>query len=106
MGKIRYLMKRIGYLALGSAVFSLALVSPAYAGTIVLDDSFSGLAVGSCYVDGQAFGNWSTTPGETHAALSTSQWSGQPSHMIAEFGTLQQLRQGSAPNPWEVAWFL
>ena len=45
-----------------------------------------------------------TSPGETHSALLTSAatWGDQVFSYNA--ATLAQLRTGSAPNPWEVAW--
>jgi hypothetical protein len=46
----------------------------------------------------------STSPGETHAALVVSQASFSNVRFSAGFETLQQLRTGSAPNPWESAW--
>src|ERR1043166_91503 len=47
-----------------------------------------------------------TSPGETHAGLvlSTASQSGTFS-FAGQAETLKQLRTGSAPNPWEVAWF-
>jgi 3-keto-disaccharide hydrolase len=44
------------------------------------------------------------SPAETHSALLTSAgtWGDQTFRYTAT--TLAQLRQGSAPNPWEVAW--
>jgi Ca2+-binding RTX toxin-like protein len=46
----------------------------------------------------------STTPGETHAALVVSQASFTDVRFSAGFQTIEQLRTGSAPNPWECAW--
>jgi len=45
-----------------------------------------------------------TSPGETHSALltSTATWGDQVFSYTAT--TLAQLRTGTAPNPWEVAW--
>lgn len=45
-----------------------------------------------------------SSPGETHSALLTSSatWGDQVFSYSAS--TLAQLRTGSAPNPWEVAW--
>ena len=47
-----------------------------------------------------------TSPDETHSALLTSKrtWSDQTFSFTTT--TLAQLRQGSAPNPWEVGWVL
>lgn len=46
----------------------------------------------------------STTPGETHAALVVSQASFSNVRFSAGFETVEQLRTGSEPNPWESAW--
>ena len=47
-----------------------------------------------------------TSPAETHSALITSKrtWSDQTFTVNAT--TLSQLRLGSTPNPWEVAWVM
>ena len=48
----------------------------------------------------------STQPGETHSALSVSQKEIAGDYEITfDVTTHTQLRTGSAPNPWEVAWF-
>ena len=46
----------------------------------------------------------STSPDETHAALVVSQQSFTNVRFSAGFQTIEQLRTGSAPNPWESAW--
>ena len=46
----------------------------------------------------------STSPGETHAALVVSQQGFTDVRFSAGFETLEQLRTGSTPNPWESAW--
>lgn len=45
-----------------------------------------------------------TTPAETHSALVTSPPSAGDQVFSYTATTLEQLRTGSAPNPWEVAW--
>jgi len=47
-----------------------------------------------------------TSPDETHSALITSKrtWGDQTFSFTTT--TLAQLRQGSAPNPWEVGWVM
>lgn len=47
-----------------------------------------------------------TSPAETHSALVTSggKWANQSLSFTTT--TLQQLRVGSAPNPWEVGWVM
>src|SRR5687767_5169969 len=46
----------------------------------------------------------SSSPDETHAAMVVSQASFSDVRFSAGFTTLEQLRTGSAPNPWESAW--
>src|SRR5687767_2697380 len=46
----------------------------------------------------------STSPDETHAGMVVSQSSFSDVRFSADFSTLEQLRTGSAPNPWESAW--
>src|SRR2546427_1445975 len=47
-----------------------------------------------------------TSPSETHSALVTTKrtWGDQTFSFTTT--TLAQLRQGSAPNPWEVGWVM
>ena len=106
----------------------------AFAATILLYDNMGYYPSGACYADGQIFGNFqdifngygsscivqygnvklldlkpkaSTSPGETHAALTTTNASFSNNYtIIAQYATLRQLRTGSAPNPWEVGWLL
>ncbi len=47
-----------------------------------------------------------TARAETHSALVTSRAAYGDLRFGAKVRTAQQLRQGSAPNPWEVAWVL
>ena len=46
----------------------------------------------------------STAPAETHAAMVVSQQAFSNVRFSAGFETVDQLRTGSAPNPWESAW--
>ena len=46
----------------------------------------------------------SATPGETHASMVTSAPAFDGVDYTARLRTVEQLRTGSAPNPWEVAW--
>jgi 3-keto-disaccharide hydrolase len=46
----------------------------------------------------------STSPGETHATLTTSTASFRDFQMTMYMKTVKQLRQNSLPNPWETAW--
>lgn len=48
----------------------------------------------------------STSSGETHAALVTSQVSYRDVDTTTTMTTLSQLRTGSAPNAWECGWLL
>ena len=49
----------------------------------------------------------STSPSETHSALVTSRETyGGNYEANFKMTTLAQLRTGSAPNPWEVGWFV
>jgi Domain of Unknown Function (DUF1080) len=96
-------------------------------------EDFSAIAPGTCYFDGQTFGSWlsayngygcnsvvssggnqmlserplaSTSSGETHAGLVLGPAvSGDMTYQVDAL-TGQQLRTGSSPNPWEVAWVL
>jgi hypothetical protein len=100
---------------------------------VLFSDSYSNVTDGLCFADGQHMGLWelafsgygcnqfaSTRTGhvvleapavsrsinETHAALMISPViSGDAVYQVS-MKTVKQLRQGSAPNPWEVAWFL
>lgn len=46
------------------------------------------------------------SPGETHSALVTSRQTWTNPTISLDTDTLRQLRQGSAPNPWEVGWVM
>jgi hypothetical protein len=48
----------------------------------------------------------STTASETHGTLVTTVGSWGDLDTTVKMSTVQQLRTGSAPNPWEVAWFV
>jgi hypothetical protein len=48
----------------------------------------------------------STVRNETHAALTLTTQIYEDLEMYLKVRTNQQLRQNSAPNPWEVAWFM
>lgn len=47
-----------------------------------------------------------TAPDETHSSLITTKRTWQDATISFTTSTLQQLRQGSAPNPWEVGWVM
>ena len=47
-----------------------------------------------------------TAPAETHSALVTTKRTWSDSTISVTTTTLQQLRTGSAPNPWEVGWVM
>lgn len=101
-----------------------------------LSDSFSGYTLGTSYTDGQAIGtSWvdkfgggghvsivaapdggqalqtspavATSSGSSNAALVTSSASFAGNYAVhAKYRTSAQLRTGSTPNPWEVAWLV
>ena len=96
-------------------------------------DNFSSYTKNSCFADGSSFGPWtnvfsgygciqtgasgssswldeapavSVSPSETHASLATGPSFSAPFTYNVSVKTVAQLRQGSAPNPWEVGWVL
>jgi hypothetical protein len=99
-----------------------------------LSEDFSSLPQGTGWTDGSAHGQWlsafsgygqsgiesdgthgnvltlspaaSTSPSETHAALVHSAATFADTDITLDMRTLQQLRSGSAPNPWETGWVL
>ena len=107
-------------------------VPAAHADTLVLTDN-SGYPVGT-WAEGSTHGNFfvnfvgfgtvsvvqvsstnkvielkpatSTSPSETHAALVTTLGSWGDLDTSVKMTTVQQLRTGSTPNYWEVAWFI
>ncbi len=107
-----------------------APTSPAATATSFTDD-FSSYIKNTCFADGTSFGPWlvaftgygcvktatdaggsyaeeapkaSVTPAETHASMLLGpQFSGPITYALT-IETVAQLRTGSAPNPWEVAW--
>jgi hypothetical protein len=48
----------------------------------------------------------STSPNETHAALTLTTQTYEDVEMHLKVKTNKQLRQNSIPNPWEVAWIM
>lgn len=101
---------------------------------VLLNDEFTGLTTESRWTDGQAFGQWrvvfagygsvsapkisprllrispkaATAPDATHAGLVVSKTSFTQRCVNVEtrMMTRKQLRQGSAPNPWETGWLI
>lgn len=95
-------------------------------------DDFESFAVGTSWADGAVNGRWtdvfngygsaqiasdgnnvlaqapkaSTSAGETHAALMVSSQQFIDVDVTLQMRTVSQLRTGSNPNPWEVAWVL
>jgi len=94
-------------------------------------DDFSSYPKNVCFSDGTSFGPWlaaysgygcvntgtdaggsyieeapqaSAAPAETHASMVLGPAFSGPLSFTASFKTLAQLRTGSSPNPWEVAW--
>ncbi len=96
-------------------------------------DDFSNYPQDECFGEGDTFGPWtsvfagfgcnsvvdvggasalslspkgSTEPGETHSALVTGPNYVGNVQFSAGVTSAEQLRQGSDPNPWEVAWLI
>jgi hypothetical protein len=115
--------------AVALALVATAATSRAEAGT----DDFSSMPTGACLEDGTAIGSWSfvydgygctafmaingntvlveqpqsaADPYETHAGLALGSATSGDVIVQADMATTRQLRIGTAPNPWEVAWLL
>lgn len=112
----------------------LSFPLPALAQTMPFSDDFSSYSNKNvCIADGSSVGPWtnafsgygcvkigtdgamswleespavSASPSETHAALALGPSFSSPFVYSVNVRTLAQLRQGSAPNPWEVGWVL
>lgn len=96
-------------------------------------EDFSAMPVGTCYPDGTVIGVWefvyngygcnafvsangdttlfeqpkiSSNPSETHANLVLGPAISGDFTLHVSTATTRQLRTGTAPNPWEVAWVL
>jgi Domain of Unknown Function (DUF1080) len=101
--------------------------------TAIFWDNYSNYPTGRCFSDGQVIGPWistyggygctdfisnaqghflsetpktSTSPNQTHASLFNGPAIRGNAVYQLSMMTVRQLRVGSAPNPWEVAWFL
>lgn len=112
-------------------LLAAALSAVALAQTYLED--FSTMPVGTCYPDGTVLGVWefvyngygcnafvtqgsntmlfqqpqsSVAPDETHAALVLGPSIAGDFTLQVSTATTHQLRVGTAPNPWEVAWIL
>lgn len=111
------------------------LQTMAHAGASFTDD-FSSYPQNTCFADGTNFGPWTeifgnyspsncvqvqsngsqtwldenpavaTSSGESHSSLVVGPSFSNPLTFSVSATTVAQLRQGSAPNPWEVAWVL
>ena len=118
-----------------SLVLLAARPTAAYAGTS-FTDNFSSYPQNTCFTDGSNFGPWtevfgdysssacvqvesngsqtwldenpavSTDPNIGHSSLAAGPSFSNPLTFNVSAITVAQLRQGSAPNPWEVAWVL
>src|SRR5579864_1273649 len=118
-----------------SLVLLAARPTAAYAGTS-FTDNFSSYPQNTCFTDGSNFGPWtevfgdysssacvqvesngsqtwldenpavSTDPNIGHSSLAAGPSFSNPLTFNESAITVAQLRQGSAPNPWEVAWVL
>ena len=112
-------------------LLAVAMGTGVLAGTFVED--FSEMPVGHCYPDGSEVGMWrfvydgygcnaflssngntvlfqqpaaSFAPDETHASLVLGPAVSGDLTLEVSTATTRQLREGSPPNPWEVAWVL
>jgi hypothetical protein len=114
---------------------SLPIASAEARTRTLLNDNMSDYALGTCYAEGQTFGNFqdlfngygsacilpgggkshvldlqpqaSASPSAAHAALTTTTASfGGGYTLTVNSLTVRQLRTGSPPNPWEVGWVL
>src|SRR5579864_3333595 len=118
-----------------SLVLLAARPTATYAGTS-FTDHFSSYPQNTCFTDGSNFGPWTdvfgdysssncvqvqsngnqnwldenpavaTSPGEGHSSLVVGPSFANALTFSVSLTTVAQLRQGSAPNPWEVAWVL
>lgn len=99
---------------------------------VALRSSFTAVPAGVLWRDGQTYGAWrsdfngygatkvrvldqrvlsqrpkaATRPSQTHASLVTTRRRFGTIDVSAQLRTVRQLRTGSRPNPWEVAWVL
>ena len=103
----------------------------AAAGDVLFSDDFQSYSTTGAWRDGTVHGGWtavydgygttkvvsvngnralqekpqaSTSPGETHASMVVSNATFGNIDLQVRLRTQQQLRSGSTPNPWEVAW--
>lgn len=115
------------------SLIGLLALSIASAQSTAFTDNFSSYAKNSCFADVTSFGPWtnvfsgygciqvgssgtqswldeaptaSLSTSETHASLATGPSFSLPLTYTVSVKTVAQLRQGSAPNPWEVGWVL
>jgi hypothetical protein len=114
-----------------AATLTLAAAAPVIAA--IVTENFSGLPIDTCYSDGTVVGAWksvfdgfgcnatvflegnavllerpaaSVSPYETHGGLVVGPAINGDFTLQVSAATNVQLRTGSAPNPWEVAWLL
>jgi|GEM_PF-462824 len=115
------------------AAFTTALAAAGTVQTTPLSETFSSYALNTCILDGAVFGPWtsafsgygcdqietsaglywleqtpqvSTAAALTHASLTLGPAFAAPLTFSVNVLTKAQLRQGTAPNPWEVGWVL
>jgi hypothetical protein len=116
-----------------SGDFTFTTAAPALppATTNTFSDDFSSYQKNVCFADGSSFGPWlaafsgygciktatdaggsyveeapkaSASPSETHSSMILGPQFSGPINYALSILTVAQLRTGSAPNPWEVAW--
>ena len=116
--------------AIASTALALVISSPSVAGSLSLTDNFESMST-SVWTEGSTHGAWKTRfdgygkvavqlagskvlmlrpeaseePGETHAALVTSERVFSDMKLSVRAKTVRQLRSTS-PNPWESAWVI
>jgi hypothetical protein len=123
--RARFLAFLAGTLLLAGASARTAAAQAAFS------DDFSSYAKNTCFADGSTFGPWtaafsgygcvrtgtdgaiswleesplaSSLASETHASLAVGPRFAAPLTYAIDLNTVAQLRQGTPPNPWEVAW--
>ncbi len=116
----------------GDSIFTTGAAPTApTATTNAFSDDFASYPKNTCFADGTSFGPWlsafsgygcvktatdasgsyleeapqaSATPSQTHASMVLGPQFSGPINYALTMETVAQLRTGSAPNPWEVAW--
>lgn len=112
-------------------VLNNAIIAASSTSSVLFSDNFSNYTMNTCLADGSTFGQWqstfagygcnsiislpegpalslkpmvSTTAAETHAGLVVGPSFTGDINFETMVKTQKQLRTGTTPNPWEVAW--